>query len=92
MKTNEHQFIVTVKTTKSKAAAKTALLCSFGCRQPDGCEFSTVEYGPAVRRIVNSALIKQKDHVTRVYNRGWIDEANAQGVVRPSKQDVATSD
>jgi hypothetical protein len=39
-----HRFIVTVKTSRTKAAAKSAVLCAFGKRQPDGCEFRVAEF------------------------------------------------
>jgi len=39
MKTKSHKFVVTVKTTSTKASARNAVLCAFARRNPDGCEF-----------------------------------------------------
>lgn len=50
MKIKEHRFIVTVKTTKTKAAAMSAVLCALGCRQPDGCEFHIINHATFLRR------------------------------------------
>lgn len=35
----EHHFYLIVKTGKNRKAAELAVLCAFGKRQPDGCEF-----------------------------------------------------
>lgn len=34
-----HRFLLTVKTHRTKRAAKSAVLLAFATRQPDGCEF-----------------------------------------------------
>lgn len=43
MKTKQHQFVVTVKTTRPKEAARRAVLLAFALRNPDGCEFHIVD-------------------------------------------------
>lgn len=44
MKTTTHRFVVTVRSTKTKIAARSAVLCAFGTRQPDGCGFHLTDY------------------------------------------------
>lgn len=41
---NKHRFVLTVTTTRSKQGAKNAVLASFACRNPDGCEFRVSDY------------------------------------------------
>lgn len=43
MKKKEHRFTLVVKTSDSREGAKTAVLCAFASRQPDGCEFNLIE-------------------------------------------------
>jgi hypothetical protein len=43
-----HKFIVTVKTTENRSAARGSLLCAFACRNPDGCEFFVRDGRPTI--------------------------------------------
>ena len=43
MKTKQHQFVVTVNTTRTKEAARIAVFASFARRNPDGCEFHLLD-------------------------------------------------
>ncbi len=44
MKTKTHKFTLIVKSNSSKASARSAVLCSFGKRQPDYCSFHLSDY------------------------------------------------
>jgi len=43
MKIKQHQFVLTVKGTKTKESALIAVLSCFARRTPDGCEFHLVD-------------------------------------------------
>lgn len=43
MTTKQHRFVVTVNTTRTKEAARLAILASFARRNPDGCEFLLID-------------------------------------------------
>ncbi len=43
MKTKKHQFVVTVKTTRTKEEAHRAILVAFARRYPDACEFHLLD-------------------------------------------------
>jgi len=70
MKTNLHQFVLTVKTERSREEASTAVLAAFGTRQPDDCAFFlSNSKEPAVRemqRQLREALGRE-----RFYQRKW---------------------
>ena len=67
MKYKEHKFVLTVKTCRTKQAAKIAVLSSFALRKPDACEFRVIAMSDYQRQM-HRRVIKTCDDARKRMN------------------------